>query len=323
MAIHVAPELVEAFARGLVGAADVDGGPTDEQLAVLRAISTEVWGRDDLDPGAIGGLGPDELARALPDPDARRRFQELLVAVEVCRHPLSAAQVSRVEAYSVALGVPMEELSILRDLVDVGAQRAAADFQRCFEARIVDRSEPSMREVPIQGDTPEPELVARIEALGDLPEDTLGWSLIDFYRRNALETPGSRASMVNHLYIDHDMIHVIAGIEPTGEGEIALGAFQSAMDDTPTSTFAFLSALIVHEAGFTNLDNLAATEGTLSRPGAITLMAEDLARGARCTGSFAFVDHFEIAAVPLAEVRERFGVQPPLHPDDGHHHWTT
>jgi len=323
MAIHVDPGLVEAFARGLVGATDVDGGPTDEQLAVIRAISTEVWGRDDLDPAAIGGLGPDDLARSLTERDARRRFQELLVAVEMCRHPLSDTQVTRVEEYAAALDVSMDELAIFRDLVDVGARRAAADFQRCFEARIVDRSEPSMRDVPIQGDAPEPELVARIEALGDLPEGTLGWSLIDFYRRNNLETPGSRASMVNHLYIDHDMIHVIAGIEPTGEGEIALGAFQSAMDDTPTSTFAFLSALIVHEAGFTNLDNLTATEGTLSRPGAITLMAEDLARGARCTGSFAFVDHFDIAAVPLAEVRERFGVQPPLHPDDGHHHWTT
>ena len=323
MAIHVAPDLVEAFARGLVGATDVDGGPTDEQLAVIRAISTEVWGRDDLDPGAIGGLGPDDLARSLPERDARRRFQELLVAVEMCRHPLSDTQVARVEEYAAALDVSMDELAIFRDLVDVGAQRAAADFQRCFEARIVDRSEPSMRDVPIQGDAPEPELAARIEALGELPEGTLGWSLIDFYRRNNLETPGSRASMVNHLYIDHDMIHVIAGIEPTGEGEIALGAFQSAMDDTPTSTFAFLSALIVHEAGFTNLDNLAATEGTLSRPGAITLMAADLARGARCTGSVAFVDHFDIAAVPLAEVRERFGVQPPLHPADGHHHWTT
>ena len=44
----------------------------------------------------------------------------------------------------------MDELAIFRDLVDVGAQRAAADFQRCFEARIVARSEPSMREVPIQ-----------------------------------------------------------------------------------------------------------------------------------------------------------------------------
>lgn len=233
MAIHVAPELVEPFARGLVGATDVDGGPTEEQLAVLRAISTEVWGRDDLDPDAIGGLGPDELARAIAEPDARRRFQEMLVAVEMCRHPLSANQVDRVEEYSRALAVPMEELTILRDLVDVGAKRAAADFQRCFEARIEARSEPSMRDVPIQDDAPEPELVARIEALGDLPE------------------------------------------------------------------------------------------GTLSRPGAITLMAEDLARGARCTASFAFVDHFEIADRPLAEVRERFGVGAPKRPDDGHHHWTT
>jgi len=37
------------------------------------------------------------------------------------------------------------------------------------------------------------------------------------------------------------------------------------------------------------------------------------------TGDFAWIDHLELAPVPLEEVRARFGVEAPPRPDDGHH----
>lgn len=51
------------------------------------------------------------------------------------------------------------------------------------------------------------------------------------------------------------------------------------------------------------------------------LFGQELARGARCSADFSLVDHFELAAFPLNEVRDRFGVTPPVDPADGHHHW--
>ena len=45
MPFLVAPELVEPVTRSLLDAIDVDGGPTDEQLAVLRAFVTYLWTR--------------------------------------------------------------------------------------------------------------------------------------------------------------------------------------------------------------------------------------------------------------------------------------
>ncbi len=321
MSVLVNPELVEPVARGLLGAIDVDDGPTAEQLTVLDTIVRHLWHRDDLDIRSLGGLSPSAFALAVPDVDARRRFHELLVTLEICRHPQSAAQVARVEEYAAALGLGGPELAMFRDLVDRGAERAAQDFTRFFDSMIVARSEPSLRSVSIVVDAPEPEIVARIESLRELDPGTLGAALIDFYRRNQVDMPGSRASNVNHMYVDHDMIHVISGIEPTGQGEIALGAFQMAMSDTPASTFAFYSPLIVHEAGFVDLDNIVQTEGTLSRPGAIELMGQAFERGAQCTVDFAFIDHLKIADMPLSELREQFGVQAPENPADGHHHW--
>jgi len=321
MSFAIAPELVEPVVRGLVSGIDVGDGPTDEQLAVLAAVVGPVWGRGDIDLRSVGGLSPDELAAAVTDPVARRRFYEVLVTLEMCRHPLLDDQVTRVEQYAAALGLTPRELQIFRDLVDDGAKRAAADFSRFFDDMIVGRSEPRYRNDPIQAETPEPEIVRALEAFSDLPDGSVGRAFLDFYERNHLDMPGLLPSTVNHLYVAHDFIHVISGIEPTGPGEIALGGFQMAMDDNPVNTFAFLAPIIVHETGISGVDNIVVTDGTLSRPGAIDLLGESFARGSNTTGDFSFIDHFAIAGKPLEQVREQYGVRPPVTSLEGWHHW--
>ena len=99
-----------------------------------------------------------------------------------------------------------------------------------------------------------------------------------------LTAGGEKLQPLDPLYVAHDMIHVITGIAPTGEGEIALGGFQVAMDDNPANSFAFLSPLIVHEAGFAGVDVISRTEGTLARPYAAELLGREMARGAATTG---------------------------------------
>jgi ubiquinone biosynthesis protein Coq4 len=311
--------MVEPVVRGLVGVVDVDGGPTEAQVAVLRAIAVHLWERPDLDPAVVVPLGPAETAAALTDDETRRRFHEVMFAVEMCRHPMTDTQVSRVEEYAAALGVDGSDIVMFRDLVDQGVARAAADFARFFDEMIPARAEPSLRAMTEHEPAPDPELVARLDALHDLPDGTLGWTFVEFYRRNGIALPGSEGSALDPLYVAHDMIHVITGIAPTGEGEIALGGFQVAMKDTPANSFAFLSPLIVHEAGFAGIDTVEKTAGTLSRPYAAELLGRSLARGAATTGDFAFVDHFELAPLPLEEVRARYGVPPPADPGDGHH----
>src|SRR3954452_22510918 len=100
MPLLVRPEMVEPVTRGLLGAIDVDDGPTGEQLAVLRAVVTHLWERPDLDLAALTPLGPHEAAAAVTDPHARRRLNEVMVTLELCRHPETEAQVQRVEEYA-------------------------------------------------------------------------------------------------------------------------------------------------------------------------------------------------------------------------------
>ena len=319
MQFSLAPELVEPVVRGLLGGIDVDGGPSDEQLLVLDALVRHLWHRDDL-VGRVAPLGPHEVAAAVADPVARRRFHEVLLTLEVCRHPLTAAQVDRVEEYGAALEFEGPDLQILRDLADQGVGAAAADFARFLDGNLARRHEPSLRSVPVTVE-PEPELADRMRGLADLPEGTVGRGLVEFYRRAGLTLPGVEGSAMNHWFVAHDTTHVIAGIEPTGPGEIALSAFQMAMDDNDVNRGALLASLVVHEAGFAGSASSAAEAGTLADPAAAELLGQEMERGAGCLADFSLADHMAMFDRPLAEVREEFGVAPPADPADGHHCW--
>ncbi len=321
MAFRVAEDDVLPVVAGLLGAIDVADGPQQEQLAVLGSIVRHLLHRPDLELDSVRPLGPTELNDALSDPASAERFHWLLVTLETCRHPLGEEQVDQVERYLDALGVDGPDREVFRDLVRVGTSRAAEDFRRFLDTTLAERVEPPLRHLPVVPDGPEPELAARLSMLGELPEGSLGRAFIDFHTRNGLPVPGSTASPINHFFVGHDMTHTIAGIEPTGPGEVALSAFQMAAEDTTLNTAALLASLVVHEAGFERAPSVAAESGILATPGAAELLGQELGRGADCTADFSLVDHLELAPLPLAEVRERFGVRPPVDPDDGHHCW--
>lgn len=320
-AMFIQPDLAEAVVGGLVGSADVDGGPSNEQWQIIGAITASLLARPDLAPPAIDPLGPDELAAALPTGEARHRFHELMVAVEACRHPLTDIQVARAEAYAAALGVEGPDLTLMRTFVNDGLDRAATDFSRFLDGNLAQRAEPQLATLPVIADRPEPALALRLEALTECPAGSLGQGLLAFYDRWGLPIPGREASGMNHFFVSHDMTHVIAGIEATAAGEIALSAMQMAMDPNSTNSSALLASLIVHEVGFGRAGKVAPEAGVLADPTAATLFGHSLARGAACTSDFSLVDHLALVDEPLAEVRGRFAVPPPADPNDGHHHW--
>jgi hypothetical protein len=308
MARVIDDEMVEPVVGLLLGAIDVEGGATDEQVAVLRAIVSGYWGRTDLDLETVTRLGPDEAASCVTDPAHRRRVRELVVLLELCRHPSSPAQTAWADDYMTALGEDGPGLTLTRELVSEGAAVAAADYYR-----FLDDERPDFAERTLQGmgddAAANEELAARLRALHDLPADTLGYQYVEFYRRNGITLPGEDPNSPA-MFVSHDMCHVIAGYEPIGQGEIALGAMQLAIDDNDVHWLAMLGNLGVHEAGYLGSDHLVPKTATLTRPGAPEMVARAFLRGSQCTGDFTIADHLALVALPLAEVRERFGVPP-------------
>jgi hypothetical protein len=300
---------VESVVGVLVGGIDVDRGPTDEQRTVLDAIVTHLWHRPDLTVDTAARLTPDAAARAIVDPKLRRRVCQLLVTLELCRHPQTATQIALVEEYAAALGIGGPPLAIIRRWVDEGAERATEDYDRFYAADLAQLSEPSLRDKYLHLAEPDHELGQRLRALHDLPEDTLGYAYIEFYRRNNLTLPGDDVHFPAH-YVSHDMNHVISGYEPNGQGEIALGAFTLAMHDNDANWLQFMTNLLIHEAGMLKHGEIMPKPESLQRLGATELLGEALARGAACSTDFSQIDHLTMADWPLAQVREFFNVIP-------------
>jgi hypothetical protein len=94
------------------------------------------------------------------------------------------------------------------------------------------------------------------------------------------------------------------------------------MNNNATNRAALLASLIAHEAGFAVPAHLSRGQtGLLGDPAAAELLGRELRRGSECLSDFSLVNHFDLAPLQLSEVREKFGVAPPVDPTDGHHWW--
>jgi hypothetical protein len=313
VSVSVQPDEVEPLVAGLLGGIDVGDGPTPEQLTVLGSLVADLWRRSDVGLGGITALSPAATARELVRPEARLRFCEILMTLELCRHPQSEAQVEAVEAYAAALGVTDLEIQTTRETLERGADETSKDLERFYGAILPEISEVSLRDHYLRLTEPDHQLAKRLRALHDLPEGTLGHAYVEFYRRNKITLPGDDIHVPAH-YVNHDMNHVITGYEPTAPGEIARSGFLLAANDSRRNWLEFLLTMSIHETGVLNHGDIRAKVSTLDRQGVPELFGEGLERGTQCSTDLSQLDHLAMVHLPLEEVRVQFNVVPLAHP---------
>lgn len=288
--------------------AEVGDGATDEQRLVIESLSRGVL---DLSDSTIS-MPLDEIASSITADASKRRCMQLAIIVGVCRHPLEREHSERLEVLGETLGVGAEEISILAELALESAELVTGDFVRSYDSHMTELSEVGV------GDAAE--LSQAMEHLRSLGPGTLGYCYLAFHERNGFQLPGSGAPNPAY-YVNHDMNHVIAGYEPTGPGEIALGAFKVGMADTDATWMAFLTNLLIHEVGLFKhgrdeqfvpyggaIYPDESGQGALHLPGAAALVTEGFARGAATRSDFSSADHFALADRLLVDVRAEFGV---------------
>ena len=252
LTLLVSAELVEPVTCALLGAIDVDGGADRRAARGAAGDRRPPVGAPRPRPRGARSARPDDSGgRASPTRARAAGSDELMVTLELCRHPETPAQVAARRGVRAASSGYRRARARDRAALDRRRRRARAteDFDR-FYAR-----EPpgavgagAARRLPPVSTIPTSSSRERLEALHDLPEGTLGHAYIEFYRRNHITVPGADTHTPAH-YVSHDMNHVIAGYEPTGPGEIALGAFTLAMNDNDANWIQFIANLAIHEAG--------------------------------------------------------------------------
>ena len=300
---------VEPVVAGLLGGISTSTGPTAEQMIVLDSLARHLGGRDDIDLANRTPLSADQVSKALQRPEARLRFAEIMMTLELCRHPMSLEQVDLAEKYVAAMGIDNIEIEVTRTAIVKGAEAAATDLERCYQQILPEISELSLRDRYLRLDKPDHALAERLRMLRDLPEDTLGYQYLEFYRRNNIELPGDDTTLPAH-YVNHDMNHVITGYEPTAPGEIARSGFLLAANDSHHNWLEFLLTMSIHESGVLNHGEIRAKVATLDRQGVPNFLGEGLQRGSQCAVDLSQVDHLSIAHLPLEQVRKQFAIVP-------------
>ena len=282
---------------------DIDGGRTAEQERFLDALARHVMR---VPPGDAPVVTAAEAAQVVADkPRLCKGIGELLVTLELMRHPASAALTQRVEEYLAALGI------------DDGFQRLAADYL-VNDRKHIERDwerirQPDIEESFIAG-LSDDDANAKMQALGDLPAGSLGRALFDFYRRNGFPFVPDDEPEQDSL-VPHDLTHVLAGYGTTAEAEIALQAFMVGAARGERHFSSLAASLLLFEVGMMPFPGIEATEGVLGRPDAAELVATAIERGLQCAGDIEG-DHAHLLPLPLTEVRSKLGIP---EPDPGPH----
>jgi len=320
LSFFVEPGFVAVVARGLLGSVSTSDGASQEQLRLIQSLLDYLWNRPDLKVNTLSPINAHEISIAINDQSTRRIFHNLQMMLELCRHPQTEEQLRLGEIYSESLGVTSDALQLTRDYLHSGVKKAVEDANRIFNKFLPLRSEPELVGLDLSSIDDGNDLANRIESFSDLPEMSLGWALLYYYKHFGFPVPGSQLCALNSLYVAHDMTHVISGISITPAGEIALSAFQLAMGPNQVNESAFLASLITHEAGFVSVNpTLHPDNLSLDNSSAAHLLSGEMARGNCCHSDFSLVDHFQLAHLPLSAVREHFNVLPPENAHDGHH----
>ncbi len=152
--------------------------------------------------------------------------------VEFCGHPITEGRLASTAAYAEAVGQSGPGLIIARDLVRASAEQTYQDYLRLNGLSRDTGTSPETSKGP------DP-LREELEGYQNLPRTTLGWAFLDFHVRNGFALPESSSPM-GQIFLRHDTTHVITGYEPTGEGEIALGALMLSAADTDQNWLGFL-----------------------------------------------------------------------------------
>jgi len=318
---------VQATAAGVASAVAPAGGLTEVQRVLIEALFPAMTGHavhvDDIEP-----VTPEELGATLARRNLafRTRGVQVMLLCALVLRPLPEDVVDRVASYARELEVDDGMIDVARQFARGSLGLAAFDFERngyTAEWHADDAASlHSSTELANAWDqvVDDPDLAARWAALGDLPAGSLGRQVWELYRARGFAFPGAPDS-APPLLAQHDWVHVLADFGTTVECELEVFAFIARANDDMRGFSLLAMVVSLFETGYlrtgaglfeSDLGHLSAGAGMAVR------LADAMRRGALCadvvTGTtsidFLRLDWFELAPLPLDEVRRRFTVGP-------------
>jgi hypothetical protein len=320
--IHPEPEEAMLCLRAVRSVVARAAGIPAAARAMMTAAQQSLL-QTDADLDALAPITPAELAAGISTPGLSDQVvQAMLLGVLADGEPDPAGQ-ARAEAFATALGVGIPGLRTVRLLCEHNMLLFRLDFLRRSNLRdmLIDqyRHHGGIQGVVhgllgMRGFRQDPELARRYNALGDLPEDTLGYAFFRHYHENGFALPGERTGFPEAA-VYHDMTHVLSGYGTTVEQETMVGGFTAGYRRVNPFYVLLLPTLSFSTGVNVTASNQPHVTATLANPGVAAGFIHAIERGARVnTDLSANWDYWPLVELPLAEARARLDI-PPLDTD--------
>ena len=285
---------VVLLARGVSTAIVPATGLTPLQVALVAA-TFEAMTDHVVDPRGLEPLDPAGLAAGLAprSHEFRSRIVQLMVLGELILAPLPLDVSDRVAAYAAELGVDDQMIRVAHRFAEGSLGLAMVDFSRNgyvpdLELR-VEALGLTAQEAADEADdawgavVADARLAARWEALGDLPDGSLGAAVFRFYRARGFVFPGLPGS-APPLLAQHDWVHVLADYGTTLESELEVFALIARANDDPRAFSLLAMVISLFETGYlaSGAGLFEASRGHLSNEGVALRLADAMRRGALC-----------------------------------------
>jgi hypothetical protein len=293
-----------AALRALKTVAMANGRFDEQERAMLRAAASAY--AVDVDPDALEPIDATEVAAVIVTRDARTHLLQACMLMTLSDQEVSQEEVVVLEQLRRALDVDEARIPVMRDLakghLTFARFHARTSFATAIRSQLNDTGLGDfLRFNGLLG--PNHELMARFQALADLPDGTLGREYVRYREKNNFPWPGDKGG-ISEGAIHHDLTHVLTGYDTDPLGEIQVGAFTAGMKKVDPFVFLLFPMLEFHIG-------LQVRPGEPAFPGhydsALAFRAHQA--GVRC--AIDLTDHWDFWPVvdrPVAVLRDQYRI---------------
>ena len=300
--------------RQLAAAGSGSGVPARNlMLAAQRHVL-----RTEHDIDALAPITPQELGAAFRDPAIAHQFAQAMAVMALVEGPPTAAQGELMASYGRALGVDEPALRVLGELAHHHLVLFRLDFMR--RSHIADMVKGAVHRegflataralAAFRGMREDRAVLARYEALGRLPPDTLGHAFWKHCTDNGFPFPGAPFGFPE-AGVYHDFTHVLSGYSTKPEGEVQIGGFTAGYKKH-TPIFVILFVMLTFGAGV-NVTPVPQPEVTaiLAQEGLADRFFEAVERGGQVNTDLSDGwDHWAWVEKKLEQARAELNVPP-------------
>jgi hypothetical protein len=224
------PAQIRATLGAMRSVAETGSAASLDDKHAIESAARYIFGQDTRFD-AIAAVAPDEFAQSLRGSSLGNEAIKFLAVMALVDGSIDKAKVETVLRYATALGLRAGYLDEITEAAHGKLRDAMAHMTR-------DNME-SITEKPWSGDVvkwmlpyrdaPDPELVARFENLGALPEETFGHTYWVHFKENNYTFPGDPTALNAGFCVPHDSAHVLSGYNTTARGELLVSTFTASM----------------------------------------------------------------------------------------------